>query len=149
MGDILRITHPIPSDDSINKYEHFEYEPVTGTNLNNSGGDIRINIETQDLFTHPSESFLLREGRLIKANGTAYANADLIFLTNNAPMHLFKSIQYELWGQEIEKILYPGQATTMLGLLKYPDDFSKSQELNQLWYKDTSTQPTFKTRVGM
>ena len=29
MGDILRITDPIPSDDSIDKYEHFEYEPVT------------------------------------------------------------------------------------------------------------------------
>ena len=27
----------------------------------------------------------------------------------------------------------------MLGLLKYPDDFSKAQGLNQLWYKDTST----------
>ena len=26
----------------------------------------------------------------------------------------------------------------MLGLLKYPDDFSKSKGLNQLWYKDTS-----------
>ena len=25
----------------------------------------------------------------------------------------------------------------MLGLLKYPDDFSKSKGLNQLWYKDT------------
>ena len=56
-------------------------------------------------------------------------------------MHLFKSIQYELSGQEIKKILYPGQATTMLGLLKYPDNFSKSLGLNQLWYEDTSTQP--------
>ena len=27
----------------------------------------------------------------------------------------------------------------MLGLLKYPDDFSKAQDLNQLWYKDKST----------
>ena len=27
----------------------------------------------------------------------------------------------------------------MLGLLKYPDDFSKAQALNQLWYKDTAT----------
>ena len=34
--------------------------------------------------------------------------------------------------------MYPGQATTMLGLLKYPDDFSKSKGLNQLWYKDTT-----------
>ena len=55
-------------------------------------------------------------------------------------MHLFKSIRYELSGQEIERIMYPGQATTMLGLLKYPDDFSKSKGLNQLWYKDTTTQ---------
>ena len=28
----------------------------------------------------------------------------------------------------------------MLVLLKYPDDFPKSQGLNQLWYKDTLTQ---------
>ena len=27
----------------------------------------------------------------------------------------------------------------MVGLLKYPDDFSKAQGLNQLWYKDTET----------
>ena len=26
----------------------------------------------------------------------------------------------------------------MLGLLKYLDDFSKTQGLNQLWYKDTA-----------
>ena len=32
-----------------------------------------------------------------------------------------------------------GQALTMLGLLKYPDDFSRSKGLNQLWYKDTLT----------
>ena len=52
-------------------------------------------------------------------------------------MHFFKSIRYELSGQEIEKIMHPGQATTMLGLLKYPDDFSRSKGLNQLWFKDT------------
>ena len=27
----------------------------------------------------------------------------------------------------------------MLGLLKYPDDFSTARGLNQLWYKDTAT----------
>ena len=130
MSSILRTTDPIPSDDSIDKNEHFEYEPVTGTNLNNSGGDIKLYIETQDIFTHPSESFLLIVGRLTKADGTANADADNISLTNNAMMHLLKSIWYELSGQEIEKIMYPGQATTMLGLLKYTDDFSKSKGLN-------------------
>ena len=52
-------------------------------------------------------------------------------------MHLFNNIKYQLSGQEIESIYNPGQASTMLGLLKYPDDFSKSVGLNQLWYKDT------------
>ena len=63
MSSIFRITDPIPSDNSIDKYEYFESEPVVGTNLNNSGGGIRLYIETQDIFTHPSESFLLIEGR--------------------------------------------------------------------------------------
>ena len=88
--NILKITEPISKDDNIDEYEHFGYEPITGNNLNNAGGDIRISIETQHLFTHPSESYLPIEGRLTKANGTAYANADNISLTNNALMHLFK-----------------------------------------------------------
>ena len=36
----------------------------------------------------------------------------------------------------------------MLGLLKYPDDFSKSHGINQLWYKDTSPTADFGTNVG-
>ena len=138
MNSILRITDPIPKDDSIDKYEEIAYEPVAGTNLNSSGQDIRLTIETQDIFTHPSESYLIIEGQLVKNDGTAYADADLLTLTNNGIMHLFKRIRYDLSGQEIENIMNVGQATTMLGLLKYPDDFSKSKGLNQLWYKDTT-----------
>ena len=115
------------------------HEPVAGTSLNTSGQDIGLYIETQDIFTHPSESFLIIEGRLTKDNNNDYGNDDLITLTNNGVMHLFKRIRYELSGQEIENIVHPGQATTMLGLLKYPDDFSKSKGLNQLWCKDTLT----------
>ena len=136
MNSILRITDPIPSDNSIDRYEEIVYEPVAGTNLNASGQVIRLTIETQDIFTHPSESFLIIEGRLLKADNNSYGNNDP--LTNNGIMHLFKRIRYDLSGQEIECLVHPGQATTMLGLLKYPDDFSKSKGLNQLWYKDTT-----------
>ena len=124
-ADILRITDPIISDKSISEYEHLEYNPITGTNLND-GGDITITIELQDIFTHPSESFLLIEGELLKNDGTRYANADNITITNNGMMYLFKRIRYDLSEKEIESVQNPGQATTMLGLLKYPDDFSKS-----------------------
>ena len=139
MSSILRITDPILKDDSIDKYEEIEYEPVAGTNLNSSGQDIRLTIETQDIFTHPSESYLIVEGRLLKNDNNSYGNNDIITLTNNGIMHLFKRIRYDLSGQEIENIMNVGQATTMMGLLKYPDDFSKSKGLNQLWYKDTTT----------
>ena len=139
MSSILRITDPIPSETSIDRYEDIEYEPVTETNLNNHGGDIRLVIETQDIFTHPSKSYLIIEGRLTKADNDSYGDNDLVSLTNNAMMHLFRSIRYQLSGQEIERINYPGQATTMLGLLKYLDDFAESKGLNQLWYKNTLT----------
>ena len=144
MNSILRITDPILKDDSIDKYEEIAYEEVAGTNLNSSGQDIRLTIETQDIFTHPSESYLIIEGQLVRnviAN-TPYGTGELITLTNNGIMHLFKRIRYDLSGQEIENIINVGQATTMLGLLKYPDDFSKSKGLNQLWYKDTTENAT-------
>ena len=148
MSSILRITDPIPSDDSIDKYEDIEYEPVAGTNLNSSGRDIRLTIETQDIFTHPSESFLIIEVELKKDDNNCYGDDDPISLTNNGMMHLFKRIRYDLSGQEIESLMHPGQATTMLGLLKYPDDFSKSKGLNQLWYKDTETTAVFAENIG-
>ena len=140
MSSILRITDSILNDDSIDKYEYFEYLPITGTRLDNIG-DIRINIESQDIFTHPSESFLLIEGRLTKVDGTDYANADNISITNNAMMYLFRDIRYELSGHEIEKVNYVGYATTMLGLLKYTEDFGRSKGLNQSWYLDSTSLP--------
>ena len=57
MSDILKFTDIQIIAESIEEYEYHEYEPTTGTSLNN-GGDIRISIESQDLFWHPSESYL-------------------------------------------------------------------------------------------
>ena len=150
MGTIgtLRITDPIQSDTSIDEYEYFEYSPIVGANLNDSVGDIRITIETQDIFTHPSESFLIIEGQLTKDDDKLYADADVISLINNGMMYLFKNIKYQLSEIVIEQVQYPGQATTMLGLLKCPDDFSKSHGINQLWYRDTATAADLEANVG-
>ena len=87
-------------DESIEESEYHEYEPITGTSLNN-GGVIRISIESQDIFTHPRESYLIFEGRLTKADGTLYVNADEAALTNNAIMHIFNRIEYHLSNQLI------------------------------------------------
>ena len=92
MADILKFTDTPIIDESIEEYEYHEYEPVTGTSLNN-GGDIRIGIESHDIFTHPSEIYLIFDGRLSKADGTLYVNADEVSLTNNAIIHLFSRIE--------------------------------------------------------
>ena len=138
MADILKFTDTPIINERIEEYEYQEYEPITGASLNN-GGDIRISIESQDIFSQPSESYLIFEGRLRKTDGTFYVNADKVAQTNNAIMHLFSRIEYHFSNQLTKSLNYPGQATTMLGLLEYSDDFSKVQGLNQLWYKDTST----------
>ena len=146
-ADILRITDPVITDESISEYEHLEYNPIAGTNLND-GGDITITIELQDVFSHPSESFLLIEGNLTKTDSNTYENGDAVTLTNTGIMYLFKRIRYDLAEKVIETVQHPGQATTMLGLLKYPDDFSKSIGMNQLWFKDTGKEANTLNNLG-
>ena len=91
MADILQFTDFPIIDESIEEYEYHENEHITGTSLNN-WGDVRISIESQDVFTHPSESYVIFEVRLTKADGTLCVNADEVALTNNAIMHLFSRI---------------------------------------------------------
>ena len=136
---ILRIKESFDTDESIRRYIHNEYLPITGTNYN-TPGEIRIILESQDEFFHPSNSYLVIEGQLVKSTaGDAYEDDDKVALINNGPMYLFSNIKYELSGHEIESINYPGPATTMKGLLKYSDDYAKGQGMNQCWTKDTGT----------
>ena len=143
MADILQITEDIPVDDSIYDYEYKEYNPIVGTNLNR--GSIVLTIESQDIYTHPAESFLVIEGELRRraraVDGAVqyYADDAVVTLINNAMMYLFSDVRYHLASHEIEVLQNPGHATTMLELLKYPDDFNKSFGMNQLWVKDENT----------
>ena len=146
MSDILDITKPIPEDDSIYEYEYKEYNPIVGTDLNR--GSTVITIESQDIYTHPSESYLIIEGQLVKNDDTVYAGGDVITLINNGMMYLFSDVRFHLASHEIEVLQNLGHATTMLGMLKYPDDFSKSQGLNQLWIKDTNEEASLANNQG-
>ena len=158
MADILQITEDIPVDDSIYEYEYKEYNPIVGTNLNR--GSIVITIESQDIYTHPAESFLIIEGRLRRTNPHpgpnpplpndlySFVDADVITLINNGMMYLFSDVRYHLASHEIEVLQNPGHATTMLGLLKYPDDFNKSEGLNHLWAPDTNNDADIVNNLG-
>ena len=116
MADILQITEDIPVDDSIYDYEYKEYNPIVGTDLNR--GSIVLTIESQDIYTHPAESFLVIDGHLRKRDRDGagriqnYANADIITLINNGMMYLFSDVRFHLASHEIEVLQNPGQATT-------------------------------------
>ena len=139
---ILNIQERLTVDDSIKSYQYAEYQPITGSQLN-TPGQITITIENTDDFYHPRHSWLQIEGQVVKAaDEGVYANGDLITLTNNGLMYLFTNIKYGLGDMEIESLNHPGVATTMLGSLKYSDDFSKGPGLMQCWTIDTTTTTT-------
>ena len=96
MAGILKFTDNPIRDESIEGCEYREYDPITGTNINN-GGDIRISTESQEVFTQPRGRYLIYQDRPTKDDDTAYANADEVALTNNAIIHLLVelSITYQ------------------------------------------------------
>ncbi|XP_065682356.1 uncharacterized protein LOC136095555 [Hydra vulgaris] len=145
-SDIFNITDKLRIDEEIKKYEEYEFTPSVNSNLNL--GEIRIFIENSDSLFHPHESYLEIEGRLVKADGTAYANADAITLTHNGLLHLFERIEYRFYDSVVESVSYPGIATTMLGMLKYPNDYQQSKAMNQLWFKDNTTTADLVNNTG-
>ena len=74
---ILELHETNAIDESIKSYEYDEYQPITGTQLNNAGQNT-ITIENQDQFLHIHNSYLLIEGNVLKADETRYADGDLI-----------------------------------------------------------------------
>ncbi|XP_047127632.1 uncharacterized protein LOC105843891 [Hydra vulgaris] len=48
-------------------------------------------------------------------------------------------MSYELSDKSLEEVNNLGKATTMIGMLKYSDDFQKSTGSAQLWFKDTTS----------
>ena len=134
----LNITEKPLIDESVVNYQFREYEPQSQQTIN-AVGEIRIEINNQDAFTHPAESYLHFEGQLQTNARVDYGANDRISLINNAMMYMFTNIRLQMNNQDIETLYYPGHATTMIGLLKYSDDFASSSGLMLCWQKDSST----------
>ena len=136
-ASILEIQEKFTEADAIKSYQWNEYLPTSGSNLN-IPGTITINIESQDEFYHPRKCYLLVEGDLVKkARGAGYVDEN-ISLGNNSIMHLFSNLKYEIDGQIIENINEPGIASVIMGLAKFPYDFTRGVGLMQCWRPETS-----------
>ena len=137
-------------DESTEEYEYFEYSPVSETiETLNGSGEIRISIDSLSSFLHPAKSKLYIEGQIKRVdNGGAFGNDANVTLANNGIAFLFSQVKYSISSQTVEDIVDPGIASTMLGLLRYSDDFSKSEGLLQCWYKDGDTRDTTDENIG-
>lgn len=145
MDPCFKVTEPIVFDNSIADIRHFVYDPVAGSNLNN-GSQIMIIIENKDAYFLPSKSFLLIKGKLNVpvsipdvvstnfAQDPAIISSQDSTLTNNAPMFLFRNIEYILGTKSIEYVNNPGHASLMKGLLSYSP--SDGDNMNMGWYND-------------
>ena len=124
--EYLEILESVKEDNSIKSYQ-FRQHTSQLQNFNN-GAEIIIDVNSDNSYLLPSESFLRIDGQLRKnnANHDAYDANDEVSLINNAMMYIFNQISYSIEGREMERILCPGQISSMLGYLKYPDDFSTS-----------------------
>jgi hypothetical protein len=137
--EMLDINEPHMYDESISAINYFKYTPQTQADNNTPGHPIIIEINQQDAYLLPSKSYLKIKGQIKRGdNDAAYAADAEITLINNAIMYLFTGVKYELGETTIESINNPGQTTTMIGYLSYPDDFSTSASLKLCWSKDTT-----------
>ena len=145
--DIYQWPEAVLIDETTEEYEYFEYSPDSET-LESLNGvrEIRFNIEALSTFIHPHKSFLYFEGQILRNDNNAPFNAtdgggvatdDNVTLANDGILHLFSEVKYSINGQPLEDILNPAISSIMLGLLRYPDDFSKSKGLMQCWFKDS------------
>lgn len=108
--NILHVKQPVLRFDDVTSQQYHTYTPYTTTYKNND--EIRIPIQSQDLYILPSESFLQIEFTTARNNGEPFGQLDASF-TYGFISHMFSEIRYELNGVEIDRSKSPGITSLM------------------------------------
>ncbi|KAK9694258.1 hypothetical protein QE152_g33629 [Popillia japonica] len=111
----LKVNDSVYVDNSITNYEFHTYQPYAATTFNNND-EIRIPIQTQNIYTLPSDSYIYIEGRLLKDDDTV--SPSLTFI-NNGLAFLFEEIRYELAGTVIDRNKNPGITSTLKSYVSF------------------------------
>lgn len=135
MAEKLSIFDGVNFEEVITKEQYHTYYPRTSHfNLND---EVRIQIQNQDIYTLPSESYIYIEGKFSQGDGTGQC-----VLTNNAYAFLFDNIRYELNGVEIDRCLKPGITSTMKTYISSNTNESRALEMAG-WCPSSEGQPTY------
>ncbi|KAK9744509.1 hypothetical protein QE152_g7666 [Popillia japonica] len=105
----LKVNDSVYVDNSITNYEFHTYQPYAATTFNNND-EIRIPIQTSNIYTLPSDSYIYIEGRLLKADDIVTSSLTFV---NNGLAFLFEEIRYELAGTVIVRNKNPGITSTL------------------------------------
>lgn len=101
--------NPLTHDDTIVGQQHHTYSPYT-TSFN-CNDEVRIVIQSQDVYVLPSESYLYIEFKVsLLPSVTLDENVQFAM---NYGAHLFSELRYELNGIEIDRCKTPGITTLM------------------------------------
>lgn len=113
--NILNVGEHVLADNSINNCEVHSHPPYANTTLNNSD-EIRIPIQTQDIYTLPCNSSIYLEGQLLDHENKVSVSAELV---NNFIAFLFDEIRYEVGGIVVDRVRNPGITSTIKGLASF------------------------------
>lgn len=103
-AEILQVKRPIKRQDDIVSQQYHTYAPYS-TAFNNND-EIRITIQSQDLYVQPSESYLHIEMTVGRANAAEIAAGAAVYVKYFIA-HMFSEMRYELNGFEIDRCRSP------------------------------------------
>ena len=131
-------------DTSISNIEYYE------TKISDPNGDQnpRFTIDYTDQWVLPCEAYLQLTGKLVKNDNTDYAADDNVAFVNNGPLHMFDRALYKIDNQAIETIEKPGEATMVMSLVDYSNDYVDMMGDQLMIAKDTGDNNTAAGNTG-
>lgn len=110
MSEILQVQKGVSHINDITSKQYHTYTPYT-TAFNNND-EIRIAIQSRDLYVQPSDSYLFIEFTVEGLNATTAIPTDASF-AYALGTHFFQEMRYELNGVEIDRCKTPAITTLM------------------------------------
>jgi len=123
-----------PSIESIEFHNHY---PYASSKLENSE-EVIVCVQHQDIYTLPSKSHLLIEGKFTKSDDYTSIPRKLQ-LSNNFAAYLFDEVRYNLNGVEIDRVRNPGLSSTLNGVTSFSHKSSEIQ--NYGWCEPGESTP--------
>lgn len=117
MGDILNVGSFPVRDTTIVKKQFLTYSPYTSSFEHND--EIRIAIQSQDLYVLPSESYLTFEVKVSRKEGDNHALTAGTWSKCFATQ-FFSDIRYELNNVEVDRAKNPSMTSNLKTLMAFP-----------------------------